>query len=298
MDNIEHKILLIEDNLADIRLIKELLSDTKLDANLKCANSLSKAIKYLEEETFDIILLDLGLPDSQGIKTFSRINSIVPKVPIIILTGTNDDDLSIQAIREGAQDYLIKGLVDTSILKSALRHSIERKHLLVKLESIELRKLEQNELELLERLSDFPKTVVTARLYGLAPLRESLPDNFYKLVKKYENLIELAIEQRIYKVKHNTNEQLRAIAEEMGFLNAGPRDVVEIHSHALKKKINSSPYQKSVVYTEEGHFLALKLMGYLVSYYRKYSMIAKQSLWSESDRRKEDKRIIEEKIYE
>ena len=92
------------------------------------AENLKKALELLSKETFDVILSDLGLPDSFGFETFVKIHTQASKVPIIVLTGLDDDDIGIKAVREGAQDYLIKGEVEGNLLVRVIRYAIERKH--------------------------------------------------------------------------------------------------------------------------------------------------------------------------
>jgi PAS domain S-box-containing protein len=128
----------------------------------------------------------------------------------------------------------------------------------------------KRELCSLERLTSSAQTNVTAQAFGLASLREGLPATFNQLVKRYGELIELALEQRAYKVNHNIPEELCLLAERLGFLKTGPRDVVEIHSKALKIKTKGASPQKAQAYAEEGRLLVLELMGYLASYYRNY----------------------------
>ena len=129
----------------------------------------------------------------------------------------------------------------------------------------------ERELRSLERLSGPGQTAVTAQMFGLVPLHAGIPRVFNQLVERYGELMELALEQRAYRVKHNIPEELRLLAEQLGFLKAGPRDVVEIHSTALKTKSKGAASQKAQAYTEEGRLLVLELMGYLASYYRNYA---------------------------
>jgi PAS domain S-box-containing protein len=126
----------------------------------------------------------------------------------------------------------------------------------------------ERELRSLERLSASPSTAVTAQPLDVAPLRESMPDAFNELVKRYGELMNLALEQRAYKVEHNISEQLRSLAERLGLLRAGPRDIVEIHSNTLKGQTKVVTPQKAQAYVEEGRLMVLELMGYLASYYR------------------------------
>lgn len=122
------KILLIEDNPGDTRLLEEMLSEGKPSSfTMLWADRLSKGLEQLEAEAIDLVLLDLSLPDSQGLDTFTRIHAQKPHMPIIVLSGLSDEQVSIKAVREGAQDYLIKGQVDSNLLTRAIRYAIERK---------------------------------------------------------------------------------------------------------------------------------------------------------------------------
>lgn len=134
-------------------------------------------------------------------------------------------------------------------------------------------RVEQLERELysLEQFAVPPESAVTAQSFGLKSLRQGLPDTFNNLVERYVSLMDLALEQQAYKVEHNISEGLRSLSEEIGFLNGGPRDVVEIHGTALKIQTREVTSQKSQAYAEEGRLLVLELMGYLASYYRNYA---------------------------
>ena len=131
-------------------------------------------------------------------------------------------------------------------------------------------RIEQMERELrsLELLARPPTTAVTAQLFDAAPLSDSLPDTFDELVVRYGELLDQALEQRAYKVDYDISGNLRSVAEQMGFLKAGPRDVVKLHSTVLQNKTRDVPSAKARAYLEEGRVLVLELMGYLSSFYR------------------------------
>lgn len=120
-------VLLVEDNLSDIVLIKTMLSESNEKFDLKFAETLGEALKILDNEDFDVMLLDLGLPDSHGFKTFTKIINEMPELPIIIITGLEDETLGIKAVKIGAQDFLIKGQIDSKLLARSLNYAIERK---------------------------------------------------------------------------------------------------------------------------------------------------------------------------
>ncbi len=122
------KVLLIEDNIGDIVTIRTMLSELEDGIfELKFAETLNEAFKFLENENFDVVLLDLGLPDSNGFSTFTKIHNQMPELPIIIITGLEDEELGVIAVKNGAQDYLVKGQVDEKLLSRSLKFAIERK---------------------------------------------------------------------------------------------------------------------------------------------------------------------------
>ncbi|MDY6939140.1 MAG: hybrid sensor histidine kinase/response regulator [Cyanobacteriota bacterium] len=128
------KILLIEDNLAEARLLDEVLKGFKLDRfRLTWVKRLQEALARLREEHFDIILLDLTLPDSQGLASLPLLMQQAPTLPIVVLTNTNDDALAIEAVRYGAQDFLVKRFVNVDVLVRSLQYAIERKRAAVAL---------------------------------------------------------------------------------------------------------------------------------------------------------------------
>jgi len=129
----------------------------------------------------------------------------------------------------------------------------------------------ERELRSLERLSLSPKAAATAATFGLMPFRQAVPDTFNQVVQHYGDLMDLALEQQAYKVEHDISGKLRTIADELGSFKAGPRDVVEIHSSALRKKTSQANHARAQAYAEEGRMMVLQLMGHLASYYRTYS---------------------------
>lgn len=121
------RILLIEDNPGDARLIEEMLKEAGVRFEMKFVDRLLSATKQIKLYGFDVILLDLGLPDSQGLGTLTKLNEIKPEAPVIVLTGLADEAIGTQAVKEGAQDYLIKGQIDKNQLSRSINYAIERK---------------------------------------------------------------------------------------------------------------------------------------------------------------------------
>jgi two-component system cell cycle sensor histidine kinase/response regulator CckA len=120
-------VLLVEDSLADVRLLLEFLKEVPTNPfQVTQCDRLESALKNLIETRFDIILLDLTLPDSMGLETLVRIHRQVPAVPVVILTGLDDEIVTLRAMQEGAQDYLVKGQVTGDLLVRSMRYAIER----------------------------------------------------------------------------------------------------------------------------------------------------------------------------
>ncbi|HXW68063.1 MAG TPA: diguanylate cyclase, partial [Dissulfurispiraceae bacterium] len=120
-------VLLIEDNNGDAELIREMLCSSGFDSSLKRAERLSEGLKLLEAEPFDVLLLDLGLPDSIGVSALAEINKKKQDLPVIVFTGREDDEFAAKALSLGAQDYLLKGRIDRDMLYRSITYSINRK---------------------------------------------------------------------------------------------------------------------------------------------------------------------------
>jgi two-component system response regulator AtoC len=122
------KILLVEDSPADSRLLWEMLRESGIKGRfaLDPAVTLKDAIGQLSSKKFDLVLLDLMLPDSAGLDTFRAVHKACPDVPVVLLTGLSDENLAARAVREGAQDYLVKGQVEAAALVRSMRYAVER----------------------------------------------------------------------------------------------------------------------------------------------------------------------------
>jgi signal transduction histidine kinase len=161
------RVLLIEDNPGDARLIQAyLVGNAKTGPaatifDLDHTSSLGEGLERVIEGEYDILLLDLNLPDSRGLETFNRIHTAVPNVPVIVLTGLNDENLALQALQDGAQDYLIKGSVDTQLLARAIQYAIERQQV--------MRDLRETNLKLSESEARFRK-IIKASIDGIVIL--------------------------------------------------------------------------------------------------------------------------------
>jgi Flp pilus assembly CpaE family ATPase len=120
------KLLLVEDNPGDARLVREMVKQSDILFELQTSETLSGALALLTEGGFDSILLDLSLPDSRGIETLTAIRAHAPNVPVFVLTGSDDQALAVSALEHGAQDYLVKGQFTLESLSRNLRYGMAR----------------------------------------------------------------------------------------------------------------------------------------------------------------------------
>ena len=146
------KVLIVENDVGDAKLVRTILTASTHRHETETAETLKSAIEHLQNNTLDIALLDMGLPDSDGIETISKLNKNCPNTPIIVLTGLDDEETGMMAMHNGAQDYLVKGQIDTNLLTRAIRYAIERK------------KSEQKLKEKIDELEMFNKLMVGREL--------------------------------------------------------------------------------------------------------------------------------------
>jgi phosphoserine phosphatase RsbU/P len=156
------QVLLVEDNAGDVRLLREMFSKEKRDAfQLTHLLRMSDAEAHLAKGGVDIVLLDLGLPDGHGLDTVRRAHAAAPEVPVIVLTGLDDEALAGEAMNAGAQDYLIKGQIENRALPRALRHAVERHRMQTEADLIRTQQLQFKD-EFLSHVSHELRSPLTA----------------------------------------------------------------------------------------------------------------------------------------
>ena len=122
------RVLLVEDNPTDTLVVCDELAHAAIGFTVVACARLKEAVACLRGERFDVVLLDLSLPDSDGLSTLGAINAAAPQVPVVVLSHRDDEALALQAVQAGAQDYLVKGQTE-GLLVRALRYAVERARL-------------------------------------------------------------------------------------------------------------------------------------------------------------------------
>ena len=156
------RILIVEDNPADFRLLQGMIGEVPhVSIELFHENRLAGGVQRLAQGSLDVALIDLGLPDSQGLETFTSLHAAAPHIPMIVLSGDENEDWAVEAVRHGAQDYLMKNQVSGPLLLHAMQYAIERKQA-----EEALREMIHNSTRMV-RLGDIEKAVCWA--FGLEP---------------------------------------------------------------------------------------------------------------------------------
>ena len=220
-------ILLVEDNSGDRRLISEMLAEaSNVTFNVKYADRLQAAMEYLDQNIVEVILLDLGLPDSQGLETLKRVYAQVSELPIVVLTGLNDEMIGVQAVNEGAQDYLIKGQVDTHLLRRTIRYAIERKQAEERERRLQLQLNLSNRLASLGLMAEgiaheinnpLTSAIGLAQMLAIEDIPESIRegikminDNAQRVADIIQNLLTFAKQQKLERTYINVNDIIEA----------------------------------------------------------------------------------------
>jgi CheY-like chemotaxis protein len=256
-------ILIVDDRPENLLALEGVLDNPTYQ--LVKATSGREALRCLLDQDFALILLDVQMPGMDGFETARLIKQRerTQDIPIIFVTAISKDDKYIaEGYSTGAVDYLVKPY-DPTVLKSKVAVFADLFN-----KNRRLREMMDQEARVLEQLSRPAATSLTANLLGIRTLRQSHPDIFLELSQKYGALLDQALDQQAFKVDHNIPARLREVAETLGCLKAGPRDVVELHSAALRIKTKEVNPKKLGAFVEAGRLLILELMGHLVSFYR------------------------------
>ncbi len=192
-------------------------------------------------------------------------------IPIVILTEERDRAFATQAIQSGARDCLGGDEVSAPLLQRVARYAIERYRIQRRLDELRTKKDREKEMTQLGTLCGPSNLTTTLKSLSAAPLMDARPKEFSAEIENYGLLLDRLLEATDADEKNIVKEELHGLADRLGDLNTGPRDLVEIHESALSHKLRSPFITDSSAPVEEGRLLLLPLMGHLVSYYRRLS---------------------------
>jgi signal transduction histidine kinase len=284
MNNQTTNVLLIEDNPGDADLVRLRLIEGKSQVKVNCVNRLSEGLASLDAETPSVVLLDLNLPDSRGADTFRRVMEHAPNVPVVVLSGQDDEALAMKAVHQGVQDYLVKGNISSKHLERSIRYAVERQAMIRALEISQKQKIEFKN-RFLSHVSHELRTpltcihqYVTLLLDGIAgPLAPDQGDHLKTILKSVNQLHamirdlleaaraesgKLRVEQRcisLAELVHQVRAMLRPLADEkriglevgidqrLPLVYADPDRVLEVLINLVDNAIKFTPEDGAVM---------------------------------------------------
>ena len=257
-----NRLLLVEDARSDARIVENFLSRSKQDHyEITFATTLAEAIAHLGRGETDVTLLDLTLPDSAGMDTLTRVHAEAPDVPIVVLTGLDDDDLAMRCVAAGAQDYLCKSEMTPHNLRRVLGYALSR----VREGQLQaLRTMLQGCQALSSQQMSGP---VTRALAGLSPIKDRDPEAFQRFQDTWCVLLERYMDYLRVKTD-KPRDLMEILATHLGDLGAAPRDLIDIHVSALDTAARRLKQSRGPAFASDGRLFALEMMGLLVEYYR------------------------------
>jgi len=255
------RILIIEDSLRDVRIIQEMLKEVRhFDFEYTHADMLDKGLKHLEKDNFDVLLLDLNLPDNTGLDTFIKARNTKSNMPIVILSGEADEETAIEAVHQGAQDYLMKGEVDGKLLARSIFYAIERK-------SIE---------EELIKHKDHLEELVEKRTLGLKEANKKLRREIIER-KQAEEEIRASLEEKkilLDEIQERIQSSLQTIISiiDAEYFQNGQKKPVEFNQEIQTRAravelINEKLYQSEDFAMIDFSCYIRELTGYLFDFY-------------------------------
>lgn len=254
------RVLLVEDSSGDVELFREHLADGGAEGGpalaLVSAEDLGSALSLLGRSRFDVVVLDLNLPDSRNMDTFDAVQVRFPGLPIVVLTGLEDEGLGVESIRRGAQDYLVKGHMDGRLLSRALRYAVERQMLLNEVDRLRFIQRQKDEMSQLERYSD-GEPEGGGRVFALKP-------SYGALVRRYV----LATRGR----EPKPSAEVQNLALRLAAMGLGARDVVRLHLMVLKETGTWSTAAEEKAFSVDARLALVELMGHLTDLYRERAM--------------------------
>ncbi|MEZ5337174.1 MAG: response regulator [bacterium] len=255
-------LLLVEDNPADADLVRALLeSDRQKQYDFMHVTHLAQAMDRLRDEQIDVMLLDLRLPDTSGVDTVRTVKLASRSVPIIVLTGSDEDSVGQDCIDAGAQDFLRKDEMRPLILRKAIDFALSRQR------EADRRQADETLTAFRSMSSESSGTMITAMLAGTGPLREREPEFFNEISHEYNGILRSYFDHVRGKLEKPRME-MESLITRLGENGAGPRDLIDVHVRALDELVMLMDNDYGTYITVEGRLLALELMGILVEFYR------------------------------
>lgn len=232
------------------------------------AEDLAGAREQLTSQHFDLVLLDLALPDSQGMDTLLGVVELAPASPVVIITGKTDVDFGERALLAGAHDFLVKGRYTSADLRRCVRFAVARQRRMAESQAASTAEAELDESSQGALRLRTGAQAVAPHPSRRVPLQEMFPEPFAELVSTYARLVPLRLEEQGLHVDYQVSSSSRVLAGELGRLRARAHDLAEVHLAALQMLSRDTSKPRSRALGVSADSLLLETLGHLVSYYR------------------------------
>jgi DNA-binding response OmpR family regulator len=256
-------LLLVEDNPGDAQLVAEMLACAEREEGYRIlhVSRLAEAVQKLKSISVDVVVLDLRLPDCIGVDSVKTVRDTAGQVPIVVLTGSDDEQLALACIDAGAQDYLAKSETQAQNLRRSIGYAITRRR------EAQVRELQETLARYRALSSDSQGTTVTASLLHSGAIAARIPNCFHDIVGHYLALLDPYLSRQTDRVEA-ARPAKEYIITALGDQNGGPRDLLDVHIAALDRALERQDDARSSSLVFEARLLGLEMMGLLVDYYR------------------------------
>lgn len=238
--------------------------------NIEChiVEDTSQALVLIPEQPVDVIVIEMVAGSLQSMADqILDIGLKQPDIPVIVVTDDDAVLLELQTLQTTVQSYFLNKEINSQQLLQAVRQARSRHDFLIALRQ----NVSANDLFAeMDSLAGISSTAITAQIMGLADLANNVSLAFDEIVAEYGDILEGAVQRLVFEEKDDTSARLQELATRLGFLKAGPRDVILVHKTALRNKANEGHPARFGAYLEEGRMMVIELMGHLTTYYRKY----------------------------
>jgi len=259
-------VLLIEDNPGDAELIRHSMSAYADKWQVTHATTLADGVEAVSTgREFDVALLDLTLPDSDGFETFREFNAAASHVPVVVLSNLENQELAVSAMRAGAQDFLYKSATEPHRILRSLQYAIERSS---------VRAAGSGDSRFADLLGKGASVGPTAGGSGAKPkqpdeLKARDPAGFAEAVCSFKQIVELSIDALTFRIDHRIGDRLDILAEMLGRRDALASDAFAVYRVVIHSLNENAPATRRAAVDTEAQLMLTGLLGKLVSHYRK-----------------------------
>ena len=260
------RVLIVDDDVAIGRVLQDLLQPS-YEAQAVTSGRAALDILKARDSDVAIVLADQRMPDMTGLELLSEVRRLKPTAVGVLITAHAELEDAMRAINSVRVLGFVSKPWDEDELLRVMHRALDA-HVTLQ----QLSRPPEHELAQLQALIGSAPAPITAQRFGVLPLRDSMPRQFEDMVHTYARVLGDALEQRNFKVDRKTSQTLHDLADQLGVLSAGPRDVIELHVSALQQRLDQAGREEAAALVEEGRLLVLELMGYVVTYYRSYTL--------------------------